>query len=227
MPIQKESVKAVSSGGTNTISIPITISSSAERALFVGTSIRNSGSQTVSTVTFTLDGAEESQFFTQIAAVSNGTTVRSEIWGLLAPDSGSGTVTITLSATCQAIGGAIEVSGVDQTGLPTTTATATGSSTSPSVTISSVTEHLVLDTVAIQELGTLGVPTVGSGQTEQWSLGTGILTTDVYGVGSTEPGASSVTMDWSLLVSRPWATVTIDIVASVSGFGLALIGVGR
>jgi uncharacterized repeat protein (TIGR01451 family) len=73
----------------------------------------------------------------------------------------------------------------------------------------------VLDTVSTN--GDANTLTANAGQTERWDLfsGTGDLN-NVRGGGSTEPGAASVTMSWTLGASKVWAIGAVAIKPAVS-----------
>ena len=143
------------------------------------------------------------------------------------PTTGSQTVLVTATGAVSGIGSAaISASGVHQTTPLGTCANATGNSTTPSVVVSSATNDLVLDAGVIDHTGTL---TVGSGQTQRWN------SIDDNGFvkffGSTEPGAASVTMNWSNSIGAPlWNTAGVSF-KQVSGSvasppRLMLLGVG-
>lgn len=132
----------------------------------------------------------------------NGTSIRSELWYLANPASGANNVVITLSASVdgELIGGAVSMTGVDQATPVGTAANATGQSTTPTVTVTSAVDEMVMDSVAYN-LTTGATP--GAGQTERWER---LASLTNSGVGSTEAGAASVVMDWTTLLSD-WATV--------------------
>ncbi|MDI3467904.1 MAG: hypothetical protein OJF50_006725 [Nitrospira sp.] len=148
-------------------------------------------------------------------------------WYLAGPSTGANTVTITASGAVSALlGGSISASGVDQSAPMGACATANGSSTTPSVAVTAATGDLVLDGGVIDHVGTL---TVGSGQTERWNI------IDPNGFvkffGSTEPGASSVTMDWTNSSGTPnWITTGSSLKQAAAGATVvplrSLLGVG-
>ncbi len=179
-----------------------TVGDESNRLLLVGVAIRNGGNQTVSGVTW--DGTSLTQV--PSGAVTNGTNVRAEMWYLVAPALGAGkTITVTLSGSANVAAGAITFAGVHQTTPFDSCASATGSSTSPSVSgVTSATADVVVDVLAAQ-----GTPTVtpGSGQTQAWTD----ENTDVRGAGDTKEGAATVTMSATLATSQPWAIGAISI----------------
>jgi len=175
-----------------------TVGTGANRILIVGVSIRNSSSQTVTGVTYA--GTP----LTNIGVKANSTVVRIEMWRLVNPPSGTANVVVTLSAAAKAVCGATSWTGVNQTTPLGTFVSATGSTNTPTVNATSATNEVVHDTVAAQ--GTV-TATVGAGQTQRWNAVTsgGLTSSNVRGAGSSEPGAATVTMSYSLSASASWA----------------------
>ncbi|MDA0161791.1 PKD domain-containing protein [Solirubrobacter ginsenosidimutans] len=98
-------VASGSSTGTTTASFALTVPATANRYLAVGVSTTNA--VTVSSVTY------GPQVLTlQQQATESG--VRSETWGLVAPNAGTATVTVTVSGAAPVIAGATVFAGVDQ-----------------------------------------------------------------------------------------------------------------
>jgi len=129
---------------------------------------------------------------------------RTEIWAMAAPASGANNVVITLAAAGDVVGGAESVTGAHQT-TPFSGATgATATSTTPSVTVTSAANDMVVDTVM-----SLFALTVGAGQTQRWNTSIAGL----FGAGSTEPGAASVTMSWTM-ASDSWAISAVNVKAA-------------
>ena len=177
--------------------------SGANRVLIVGVIIRNSSSETVTSVTYS--GVAMSL----VAAQSNGTSVRAELWQLVAPQTGAHNIVATIAPGTAMACGAMSFTGVNQTTPIDATNSNTGTSATPTVTVTTVTNHAwLVDTLAFRSSGTPGNPTgtAGSGQTQRWS---GYFEADpVRGKGSSEgPQASAggVVMDWNLSASVDWA----------------------
>jgi hypothetical protein len=175
------------------------------RILLVGVSIRNAGSQTVNGITYA------TQPLTLIRAQSNGTSIRSELWYLLDPPTGTAAVVVNFSASARAAGGAISLTGVDQTTPIEANNAATGNSavTLPSVNVTTVTNNAwVVDALGHRLNPTV---TVGAGQTSRWRNTTGGGPINgAGGAGSTEgptSPAGNVTMNWGLTGSVGWAIV--------------------
>ena len=183
-----------------------TVGTGGNRILIVGVSIRNSSSQTVAGVTYA--GAP----LTNIGVGDNGSVVRIEMWRLVNPPSGTANVVVTLSSASDAktVCGATSWTGVHQTTPLGTFVSATGSTNAPTVNATSATTEVVHDTVAAQ--GTV-TATVGAGQTQRWNAGTsgGSAASNVRGAGSSEPGAATVTMSYSLSASASWAIGAVSL----------------
>jgi len=184
------------------------------RLLVVGVSV--AATTSVSTITYagvTLTKAGH------IASAAD----RAEIWYLVAPATGSNTIVVTLVASARAILGATSWTAVYQITPVGTLATGTGTSTTALATAASETSGYVADTVA-----TTQAPTVGAGQSERWNASNGFGGvgggTGIYGAGSTEIGAASVAMTWTLAASADWAAAALPIKTSTGyGTGTALI----
>lgn len=135
---------------------------------------------------------------TQLALLfSTDNIVQVGLWGLAAPDPGThDIVSSVISETIQAIGFAVSFYGVDQTTPFGTGASATDIDTTnpdPTVSVSAATGDVVVDIAG--KVDTDANPlVVGSGQTEQQNAQ--ISTFWACGM-STEPGATSVTMNWT------------------------------
>jgi hypothetical protein len=127
------------------------------------------------------------------------------IYGLVAPATGTADVVVTFSIAPAggAIVGVMTFTGVNQSVPLGTFASATGNSITPSVDVSSASGELVFDTVN----HFWGPLTAGAGQTQRWSR----QSANITGGGSTEPGASTVTMSWTAFASNTWAIGAVPI----------------
>ncbi|MDP2632263.1 MAG: hypothetical protein Q8P25_00880 [Candidatus Curtissbacteria bacterium] len=131
---------------------------------------------------------------------------RIELWRLIAPATGANDVVASFSANTAILAGSMSYAGVNQTTPLGTAAKASGVSTSASVDVSSGTGEIVADGV----LGVFAQPqsfTVGGGQTERWNQEQG----DMDQAGSTEPGATTVTMSWTASCSCDWTIVGVSV----------------
>ncbi len=140
--------------------------------------------------------------------------VRVEIWTLLAPALGSGSVDITLASPTTIVAGATTYSGVNQASPFGAPVTATGNNALPSVSIAGGTGNMVIDTVgAMRASGN----TVGPGQTENFkqNQGTGLI--DLFGLSSREVGTGTVVMSHSFTsVNNNWASIAVTINQAVA-----------
>lgn len=139
---------------------------------------------------------------TSIGAASSG-VVRCGMHGLLGPASGTNTLSVTFSSgtNAQTMGG-VSFTGA---GGYSNANTGSGSSTTASVTVSSVSGSLCVDAM---DHGDQGIATAtGSGQTARWTSGSG---SDADGM-STIAGAASVTFSWTRPASSVWAIVGVSI----------------
>src|SRR2546427_11529933 len=142
---------------------------------------------------------------TKISEVTGGSD-KVSIWKLVTPAPGANNVVVTLSALTNVKAGATSWTNVDQTTPVGTAATNTGSSNFPSVTVASAAEEVVHDTIGANvDQDELAV-TADAGQTERWNI-----RTSHTGGGSTEVGAASVTMSWTMVKNTSWAIVGVPI----------------
>ena len=119
-----------------------------------------------------------------------GKDIRVQIFRLINPSVGTASVNVTFEQKNKAAIGVMSFAGVDQTTPTEGLVSQDGNASSSSITVSSETDDLVVDII-----GTDKTISVGSGQTQQWIEP---AENGKESGGSTEPGASSVTMSWSL-----------------------------
>lgn len=182
--------------------------------LIVGVSIRNNSSQTVvfpNGVTY--DGIP----LTRVDFLNNGTSVRVELWYLVAPPTGPNPkeVEVTLSGSANVVGGAVSLTGVDQSNpIDGIGVFNSGTSNNPSVTITTTINNAwVVDTLAAQETPGGATISATTAQTQQWNTKTtggppAQSAQHVLGAGSTRgpvSPAGDVTMTWGLSSSVAWA----------------------
>ena len=171
--------------------------------MLVGVSINNGGLESVTSVTY------NGQPLSLVGTVQYSNDSRVEIWRLVAPPTGTHDVVITFSAPLSrhATAGVMTFTGVNQSTPLGAFASASGSSAGPAtVNVSSAANELVFDTVACEACGSL---TVGAGQTQRWNRSTD--NGGIRGAASTEPGAATVTMSWTLGAANQWAIGAIPI----------------
>ena len=203
-----DSVSSFASNGAGPFTWAHTCSGS-DRLLRVTTSHFDS-SDTISSITY--NGVA-------LTAVPGGSTNNGQYYVtayyLIAPDTGTHDIVVTVSGSVFDFGaGAISYTDAHQTTPLGTAVTATGTSTTPSVTVSSAADELVDDGLVIIHGGTLSV---GAGQTQRWNA---IASSGfIKYAGSTEGGAASTTMSWSNSSSQTWAIVAVPIKPTGGGSG--------
>src|SRR5438876_1071828 len=180
--------------GNSTFSFNHAVGSGANRLLIVG--VTDDNNRGVPSVTY------NAVAMTAIGSKSNGNLLVS-MFRTVNPPSGTFAVKVTWGGGNN-VGevGAISFTGVDQTTPLGTFVTASASTTTPTVNVTSAAGELVVDTVG----ATGGTLTVEASQTQRWNL-----TQTVRGGGSTEAGAATVTMSWSLGTSNSWATIAVPV----------------
>lgn len=183
-----------------------TVNPGNDRILIVG--INTAGGTGISSVTYDGD-----QVLTQIRSDDNGGSAHTSLWYLVNPRTGTKTIQITLLGLDRVVAGGISLTGVDQTNPINANNGATGTSSAPSVSITTTTaETWIVDVVGTSG----GSMTAGDGQVEQWE--DAMLTT--VAAGSIELTSSSGTyaMEWTNSAgSRNWAIST----AALKPSGLA------
>ena len=150
------------------------------RLLVVGVSVFQ---DTVSSVTWK---GTDLAFFDGVWDDKDSTRV--ELWYLANPATGSGTVDVNTND--DTVAGATSWTCVDQSTPIGDSSFVGGNSGTASTSVSSSSHSVVVDVVSADKESI----SFGAGQTERWDMARG----DVTGGGSTEPGAASVTMSWSI-----------------------------
>lgn len=191
----------------STLSVSHTTSAGANRLMLVGVSLNNNTvSNDVQSITY--NGLPLSL----VGTANQNTHSRVTVYYMTAPPSGTFNVNVTLNSTlCAGCGfnvGVATFTGVDQTTPLGTFAIGNGNSVSSSATVVSTSGELIFDTVGCEACTSL---TPGSGQSQLWNLTSGTGATLELGGASTENGASSVIMSWTLGVGKPWAMLAVPI----------------
>jgi hypothetical protein len=149
---------------------------------------------------------------TQVGTVTDtNKAVTVQLWKLVNPPAGAGTVVIALPSSHRMISGATSFVGVDHSTPLGTAATDSGETGTPaSVKVSSMPGAIVLDAVGTTYDESLAV--AGAGQTRAYlaAESASSAAAGVTGAGSTAAGAASVTMSWSLSASS-WAIIGVSI----------------
>lgn len=138
-----------------------------------------------------------------------GDNLHSALWGIAVGNKGAGTYTISMdfngTGTMDVSAASLSFNGVHQSASTGTAVSAQGTSTAATVNASSATGEVVVDCVASDRNFT-----VGASQTSRWERDSG-GDFDVGGGGSTEPGAGTVTMSWTISASRNWTTTAVPL----------------
>ncbi|KKL57684.1 hypothetical protein LCGC14_2232950, partial [marine sediment metagenome] len=197
-----------SSGTTTSISWSHTVASGTDRVLRVAVS---SLSHTPASVRF------GGRFLSLVKTVGAG-GARASLWVLTAPAVRTTNITVVWDAAqSAAVGGADNWTGVDQSQPLRNATSATGTSASPSVIVTSAVGDEVLDVVSA--VGNVSATDDSGDSTERWNATDS--TSGVRGAGSSETGASSVTASWTLGSSVAWAIVAASLQPTVVGAATA------
>jgi len=143
-----------------------------------------------------------------VQTVTNGATEVAAIYGLLSPSAGAQTVTVTWGSTAVSRCGAVSVTGGDTTTLVRgTSATNTGSSTTPSVVQTSDAVDLVFAIMAADDSNSSPI-SPGASVDERWDLA---AFTALASWGVTKAGAASVTVNGTLSNFNAWGIAACSI----------------
>lgn len=208
MPITQDSAVTATGDTVATLTIAsVAVSSTANNMMRVQIHLSN---ETVSVTRVTWGGVDLRRIARAVAA-----NEAIELWTqtVLAPATAS--VVITLDGSCDVVGAAIVAYGVDQVRPTGPVAIATGSSTTPGVTVTTDPDvpyayTVAFDLVAASDnaLATRAL-TVGGGQTQQYNTKTAAPgVSAVLGAGSSRtPASASQAMGWSLSPTGTWAMI--------------------
>lgn len=214
MPTLNDTVSTALLGSVSSLTFSHTVNATgANRVLIVRPwHWDGAGPKTVSTVTY---GGQALTFAAGVTAFAANNEHRNEIWYLINPPTGANNVIVTwsgsISAARAAAGAYVDT---HQTTPVGTAANASGTTATPTVAVSSASGELVIDLVNFY-LNTAGAVTFGAGQTQEFLLNQGV--SNQSGGGSSEPGAASVTMSWTLPQSEQWATLGIPLKPAAAG----------
>jgi hypothetical protein len=196
--------------GTSPITFAHTVGANTDRCLVVTAGGWRSGGWSISGITY--DGVA----LTKVDHNQNVPTEdRVELWILLSPNVGTANVSITLAAAAGAeiACGATNWSGVSQTTPTGAAAKAVGNSTDVTVDVASGADQMVVDIVTwFNQLAT-----AGGGQTSRWEQENGAA--QMSGAHSSEPGAATTTMSWTLDGARDWTTMGVPLLPTGGGGG--------
>jgi hypothetical protein len=165
----------------------------------VGVHVASGAPTTVASVTY--GGVPLTQVTTALYSAGNP-QVRSYIFNLTNPASGTNTIAVTFAASTLYVCGAVTYSGVDQTNPIQTSNTATGYGTSQLVTVTvSGAGRAVFGHLSGHRTANTYTITEGSGQNNRWST-----TTYLYkgrGSDKLDVAAGPTTMSWTTISTRP------------------------
>lgn len=188
---------ASTNNNSNALNWGHTVGAGTNRLLVVALSLRHTGAQAATAVTY--NGINLTPFIIQ----TNNNNARVELWYLTNPPTGTANVAIAWSgASTRAVGGAMSFSGVDQTTPLEDPEGATGNSTAGSAVSVTVTTTVrgawVIDAVASRTGLTM---TTAGGRTQRWNIqtGGGNLRRAVGAASTRGPIAlpAAITMNWT------------------------------
>lgn len=187
-----------------------TIGAGENKALFVIFHLDVDTSVTGCTVGTASDGSNHSTA-TLVVRSPNSNDNMTEIWQIRNPTDGLNYINWTTITACRAVVSAISFHGVSQNAPTEDTSIASATSTTPSIVVDSEAGegHLILDAITIHSNVDTGSGTItqGAGQTAKYNTYLGGAVVGNVGIGlSTEAAAASVTMSWTLTVSRRWSS---------------------
>jgi hypothetical protein len=189
-----------SSSGTGTagaVTVPHTVASGDDRILIVGSSnVENSSA---------IPGATYGGVSMTVLVSHRFDPRRATLFYLLNPATGTADVVVTPFGTPDIVVGVSSYTGVDLDNPFGATTTANGTDDAPTLAQVSATNELVVDVLAVNANVTAAV---GASQDERWNA---IEGTGMRGAGSSEAGAASVTMSWSLSGAGDWALVSTSL----------------
>lgn len=183
-----------------------------DRILIVGISMLSVAGSSVSSIT------ANGQAMTKLRHdVSVSGTVRTELWYIVAPATGSITIAVTLSTALDSVAGGISLKGVDQVSPVDAENGGTGLGDPATINVTTVKNNCwVVDVIATADTAI----TVGAGQTQRHNI-SGALGS---GAGSTEgpkTPAGAVTMSWTdITAGLTWTMsgMSVTPVAEVSSW---------
>lgn len=151
-----------------------------------------------------------------------------KMWYLINPASGANNIVVTFgdngANSCYPVGGGVSFTGADQTtGIHNGANSSNAGSTTPSLTVTSTGGEIVIDAVEYRS-GSGVTLTVDGSQTQQvnwWSNATAAdpptdTRRETLGM-STEAGAASVAMDWTISTSQEWKQAGLSVIAAAGG----------
>src|SRR2546425_815545 len=182
------------------ITLPVNIGTGSNRTLIVVVEANNNGASAI-----TYNGGPMTK------AISTFTGNDAEFWYQTNPASGSHSIVVTMTGSTSVIVGAYSLFGVDQTNPIPTTAGTSGTSNSPTLSLTTKNGNSwAIDSLAIWGGRTLSSPS----QTLNWNIpGVAGATGSITGASSSTlkstPG--SVTFSWTATAADSWDQVAIEV----------------
>src|SRR3989441_1009347 len=182
------------------ITLPVNIGTGSNRTLIVVVEANNNGASAI-----TYNGGPMTK------AISTFTGNDAEFWYQTNPASGSHNIVVTMAGSTSVVVGAYSLFGVDQTNPIPTTAGTSGTSNSPSLSLTTKNGNSwAIDSLAIWGGRTLSSPS----QTLNWNIpGVAGATGSITGASSSTlkstPG--SVTFSWTATAADSWDQVAIEV----------------
>lgn len=210
------------SGAASSITLSHTTSGT-NRYLACGVAVQDT-SKTVTSLTFNGVALTRLTFFNN--PDSPGRESRAEYWYLVNPPATTASVVVTLSASTAVAAGCVSFTEVSQSTPHGTAATGKGDAESTSLDVSSVSGELVLDVMSMR-VGTTPI-IVGAGQTEQVNKVSGAGFGNATLGMSTEAGATTTTMTWSVAAgqgAKAWTAIGVSLKGATSSGGGSTIKV--
>lgn len=192
--------------------ISVTVDAGTDRCLVLCISGEGDGTATQAEVS---TAARDGQSLIRLARAERSDWSWTEVWYLVAPNTGTADLTVTLTESDQCSYGVYVADGVNQTTPLRTAVTTTGSGTATGdQTVSSVASgDLCFDSLGLDSTG--AAPVQGADQTEQWDITGGA--SSHMGASSTQAGSSGGVMSYSWTGSRPYSYIATAFIDSGGG----------
>ena len=207
--IDSPTFDAASSSGNetnNTLTFSHTVGARNNRLLVVGTVSLGSSGNYAQGVTYNgVSMSEITAARANIASTSPGSVYLSAtMWYLVAPATGANNVVVTHTGSPRVRATAVSLQGVNQSTPVENGASATGTSTTPSVDVTTQDDDWVVD---MMSYGATGGATAGASQTEQTEINGGLHSA----ASSTEEATgTSTTMSWTI-TSDEWTASAVAV----------------
>ncbi|HEY2090978.1 MAG TPA: C25 family cysteine peptidase [Thermoanaerobaculia bacterium] len=192
----------------------------ANRYLVVAVNIdEGGGASTVTGIRYGTEAGGPNVAMAALGTRANGTNVRTELWGLVAPAAGTHQITVTIgnntgNRNTNIVAGAQTFSGVEQPAPTGTFASNSANSATPSVNVTNSAYDYVVDSIAWNSNNTL---TAGAQQDQRFAITTATAApvTNFFGGGSGAHGYTNQTMSWTTAAGgQNWSMGAIPLKAA-------------